>query len=35
MFVIVELREKGKENDGTSVRSHNIRCEGRRYKGVY
>jgi hypothetical protein len=28
-------REKGKENDRTSVISHNVRCEGRGYKDVY
>jgi hypothetical protein len=33
----VELRERGKrkENDRTSIISHNIRCEGRGYKDVY
>jgi hypothetical protein len=33
----VELREreKGKENNGVSVISHTIRCEGRGYKDVY
>jgi hypothetical protein len=41
MFVTVELlygtreREEGKENGRASVISHTIRCEGRRYKGVY
>jgi hypothetical protein len=28
-------REKAKENNGTSVISHNIRYEGRGYKDVY
>jgi hypothetical protein len=28
-------REKGKENDRTSVISHSIRCEGRGYKDVH
>jgi hypothetical protein len=41
MFVTVELlygtREggTGKENDRASIILHNIRSEGRRYKGVY
>jgi hypothetical protein len=28
-------RGKGKENDSASVISHNMICEGRRYKDVY
>jgi hypothetical protein len=28
-------REKVKKNERTSIISHNIRCEGRRYKDVY
>jgi hypothetical protein len=33
----MELRDRGKgrENDGASVMSHNIRCEGGGYKDVY
>jgi hypothetical protein len=28
-------RGKGRENDGASVMSHNVRCEGGGYKDVY
>jgi hypothetical protein len=28
-------RGKGKENDRASVKTHNIRCEGREYKDRY
>jgi hypothetical protein len=33
----MELRErgKGKENDGASVISHTIRCQGRGYEDMY
>jgi hypothetical protein len=33
----MKLRErgKGKENDTASIILHNIRCEGRRYNGVF
>jgi hypothetical protein len=41
MFVTVELlygiwgKKETKENNRASVKSHNIRCEGRGYMDVY